>query len=188
MWRSSEGLAASPPKAVISASALSVDQMTPGGDGHGGGAVEALGEVHLEGLERDAGGAVAEAGVEFVLERDEGFDFADAVVLEGLGDVLDMDDRGCVADVFDDEGRAFVDEAGGGAFGLLVGLACAAGEDFGGGDDGVRVRRGAVVGGGLPPAEEGGGDAVGVGVGRGVAGFAAGADDVGVELAIVGGA
>lgn len=54
---------------------------------------DAFAEVHFEGLEGDAVGAVAEPGVEFILQGDEGFDFACAWVFEGDGDVLDVDQR-----------------------------------------------------------------------------------------------
>jgi hypothetical protein len=55
-------------------------------------AVEAFGQVHLEGLHGDAGCAIGEAGVEFVLKGDEGFDFGEAFVAEGLRGILDVHD------------------------------------------------------------------------------------------------
>jgi hypothetical protein len=48
-------------------------------------------------LHGDAVGAIGEAGVEFVLNGDEGFDVALAGVFEGLADVLDVDDGEAVA-------------------------------------------------------------------------------------------
>ncbi len=82
--------------------------------------VDALGEVHAEGLHGDSRGAVGEARVEFVLEGDEGFDLGDAVVVEGLGDVLDVHDGNDAQRV----GR-FVDESR-----VLVGLSVRRGMDL----------------------------------------------------------
>jgi len=62
-----------------------------GRDGEIDKAVDVLAQVHLEGLEGDAVGAVTEAGVEFILQGHERLDVAGAGVFKGHGGVLDMD-------------------------------------------------------------------------------------------------
>jgi len=55
-------------------------------------AVEAFGQIHLEGLHSDARCAIGKSRVEFILEGDERFDFGETFVAEGLRGVLDVDD------------------------------------------------------------------------------------------------
>ena len=93
MCRSSLGAAASPPNSWMEASGLSVHHIRPGRDGLVLEALDPLAQVHLERLERDPAGPVAEPGVELVLQRDQRLDVADALVVVGLRDVLDVHDR-----------------------------------------------------------------------------------------------
>ncbi|MCW5766536.1 MAG: hypothetical protein KIT68_11245 [Phycisphaeraceae bacterium] len=116
-----------------------------GADGGAFEAVDALAEVHLEGLHGDAEGAVGQAGVELVLQGDERLDLSEAVGTEGLGEVVDADGGGDAG--ADEVGRGVGELGRAGGAGGVVDLARGGAEDLGA--IGRGAGRGAGRGGGV---------------------------------------
>ncbi len=93
MCRSSLGAAASPAEFLNGRIRIVRVPHPPGRDGLVLEALDALAEVHLERLERDPAGPVAEPRVQLILQRDQRLHVADALVVVGLSDVLNVHDR-----------------------------------------------------------------------------------------------